>query len=265
MNQKIFLSLGVDPNPIDNVFSQFNAHLKKHMRFLDTNKKFTKHAYLKVQLAFFLRFGSVGIKILEKFVERYRDNYTIIVDGKFNDIQNSMQGYLDFVFKHLGAHGITINPFLGENTLQLSFETCAKHVGESGRVFVLCATSESSTSTLSYLQENWKNKLVATTLIRDQIFGHQKDYKHIAGVVIGANKEKILLSKELASSKLSVLVPGLGAQGGNWALIHQCALQGNEFIFNVGREIFDGGRISTLQMQKNFKKVQEYLMNFVVP
>lgn len=257
MSQTIFLSLGIDPNPANGNFSHFSQYLKKHHRFLDSNLAEFKKCYLKIQLAFFLRFGSAGIKLLEKFVDRYRDKFTIIVDGKFNDIQNSMQGHLDFVFKHLGVHGVTINPFLGENTLEMSFESCAKHTGGRGRVFVLCATSESSTSTLSYLQENWKNKLVATAMIRDKIFANQKDYSNIAGVVIGANREKILFSRELAESRLSVLVPGLGAQGSNWDIISQCAEIGNEFIFNVGREIFNGGQATLPQMKKNFQKVQK--------
>lgn len=258
MSQNIFLSLGIDPNAEHLTFAQFKQYLKCHNRFLDANLSALKECYLKIQLAFFLRFGSAGIKLLEKFVEQYRTHFTIIIDGKFNDIQNSMQGHLDFVFQHLKVHGVTVNPFLGENTLEMSFESCAKYAGGRGRVFVLCATSESSTSTLSYLQENWKNKLIATAMIRDKIFANQKKYAHIAGVVIGANKEKILLSPELAESRLSVLVPGLGAQGGNWDLISQCSKIKNEFIFNIGRDIFNGGRATPLQMQKNFKRIQQY-------
>jgi orotidine-5'-phosphate decarboxylase len=258
MSQNIFLSLGIDPNAAHLTFSQFKLYLKRHNKFLDAHLPMLKTCYLKIQLAFFLRFGSAGMKLLEKFVDQYRDHFTIIIDGKFNDIQNSMQGHLDFVFQHLKAHGVTINPFLGENTLEMSFESCAKHAGSRGRVFVLCATSESSASTLSYLQENWKNKLIATATIRDKIFSNQKKYAHIAGVVIGANKEKILLSRELADSQLSVLVPGLGAQGGNWNLISQCAQIGNEFIFNIGRDVFDGGRATLMQMTKNFERVQKH-------
>lgn len=256
--KKTLLSLGIDPNSGDESLSKFKQCLKKHVSFIDINKKTISDRCLKIQLAFFLQFGSAGIKLLEKFVDDYRHEFTIIIDGKFNDIQNSMKGYLAFVFQRLGAHGVTINPFLGENTLQLSFEACAKHAGTQGRVFVLCATSEASGSGLSYLQENWKNKLIATAVVRDKIFNAHPEYKQIAGVVIGANREKILLSEELSSSHLSVLVPGLGAQGGDWDLIHKCATQNNEFIFNVGREIFDGGRTSVARMKKNFEKVQTF-------
>ncbi len=254
----VFLALGIDPNPPIIDLDHFKQYLRNHARFLSAQKEHLENVYLKVQLAFFLRFGSAGIKLLEQFVDMFKNDFTIIVDGKFNDIENSMKAYLEFVFCTLSAHAVTINPFLGEKTIKLSLEECAKYTGEKGRVFVLCSTSESSESKLSYLQSNWENKLSTVAQIRDQIFQQSPQYNKIAGVVIGANKENILLSKELSESKLSVLVPGLGAQGGNWNLIHQCAQKQNEFIFNVGREIFSGGSFKTKQMKKNLTHVQTY-------
>jgi len=256
IKNNIFLSLGIDPNPSTSEFSVFRQYLKKHMHFLDKNLPLLKKYYLKIQLAFFLRFGSNGIKLLEQFTERYQEHTSLIIDGKFNDIQNSMQGYLDFVFGRLGAHGLTINPFLGEKTITLSLEECAKHVGARGRVFVLCATSEASDSNLSYLQENWTNKLKTIARLHDQVFSTESKFKSIAGVVIGANRENILLSEELSESNLSVLVPGLGAQFDNWNLIQNCAKQKNEFIFNVGRAVFNGGAATPAQMKKNLTAVQ---------
>lgn len=254
----IFLSLGIDPNPPVINLTQFRQNLKKHMRFLDEQKEHMHGAHLKVQLAFFMRFGSKGIKLLEEFMNRYKKDFTIILDAKFNDIANTLKAYLEFVFCTLGAHSVTINPFLGEKTIALAFEECAKYAKQKGRVYVLCATSESSSSDFSYLQSNWQQSLKAISNIKDQVFKNDPKFRHLAGVVIGANHENILRSKELYNSKLSVLVPGLGAQGGNWNLIHECAKQNNEFVFNVGREIFSGGNITTLQMKKNLKNVQRY-------
>ncbi|MES2615260.1 MAG: orotidine 5'-phosphate decarboxylase / HUMPS family protein [Bdellovibrionota bacterium] len=250
--------LGIDPNPNEYSFEKFNACVKNHMDAIDVLKSSLKQKFIKLNLAFFLSYGSRGIELLEQFTDRYRNEFTIILDGKFSEIANSLQAYLSFVFNTLGAHGVTINPFLGENTLRLAFETCVKKVGEKGRVYVLCVTSEGSTSALAYLQENWRNKLIACAQIRDEVFTSQDNLKKCAGVVIGANKEDILFSEEVKESGLSVLAPGLGVQGGEFRILEKCLNFENEFTFPLSRSIFDGGNIPQNKVQENFLNIKSY-------
>jgi orotidine-5'-phosphate decarboxylase len=254
----IKLGLGVDPNPKDFSFEQFQRAVQNHIQAIELLKPNLSSKILKPNLAFFLTYGSKGIQLLEEFTNHFKNEFTIILDGKFNEISNSLKAYLDFVFKTLGAHGVTINPFLGENTLRMAFETCVQHVGEKGRIYVLCVTSEGSTSTLSYLQENWINKLLACQQIRDEIFAQEETLKKCAGVVIGANKEKILFSNELKKSGLSVLAPGLGAQGGDFSILSKCKQFPNEFTFPLSRSLFGGGEFDQNQVQENFKEIQAY-------
>lgn len=252
------LCLGIDPNPTENSLEKFKLCIQNHMDCIDAVKATLRQKILKPNLAFFLSYGSKGIELLENFCQKYKNEFTIILDGKFNEISNSLQAYLNFVFVTLGVHGVTINPFLGENTLRLTFENCAREAGERGRVYVLCATSEGPTSSLAYLQENWENKLIACQKIRDEVFANQENLKKCAGVVIGANKEEILFSQELRESQLSVLAPGLGTQGGEFQIIEKCSQFSNEFTFPISRSIFNGGNNNSTIAQENLQKIQTY-------
>jgi orotidine-5'-phosphate decarboxylase len=252
------LCLGIDPNPQIKNFHEFNICVDNHIKSIELIEHLLPNKQLKLNLAFFLTFGSKGIELLEQICEKFKNNFTIILDGKFNEISNSLQAYLNFVFETLGVHGITINPFLGENTLKLAFETCLKKIGEKGRVYVLCVTSEGPTSTLAYLQENWENKISACVQMRDEIFGNQANLKKCAGVVIGANKEEILFSPELIESELSILAPGLGYQGGDFHILPKCLQQKNEFTFPLSRSLFNGGNQNPQICFDNILKIIPY-------
>ncbi len=256
--KNINFCLGIDPNPTQQNFESFRSAVYTHMEILDFYGNKLNDKVLKPQLAYFLAYGSKGISLLEEFVNRYNDKYTIIIDAKFNDISTTLKAYLHFVFGTLQAHALTISPFLGEQTLELAFEECAKKADRKGRVYVLCATSESSTGELSFIDENWRRTLLACQQLREKIFANQEDLNKLIGVVIGANRENILFSNELKASELSVLSPGLGAQGADWKIISKCANHPNEITFPVSRGVFAGGNISLEQMKDNLVAIQRY-------
>jgi len=274
----IQLCLGIDPNPTKQNFENFRACVQKHIEFIDSISQPTQAnllrlpakpssttstsalSLIKVQFGFFLAYGSKGITLLEDFVERYRDKYSIILDGKFNDISHTLNAYLKFAFEELKVHGLTISPFLGEKTLEISFEACAKYAGDEGRVYVLCATSEASTEHLAFIQKNWQHIIAACAQVRDEVFSGNESLKKIAGVVIGANREKVLFSQKLINSELSVLSPGLGAQGAPWQVVQKCAAISNEVVIPISRGIFEGGNISISEMETKFYDInQKYL------
>lgn len=257
-NHNLKLCLGIDPNPINSGIENFREAVYKHMEILDFCSDKLKNHIIKPQLAFFLSQGSNGILLLEELVARFQKNYTIILDAKFNDISTSLKAYLSFAFKSLKVHGITISPFLGESSIQLAFEECAKYSGNKGRVYVLCATSESSVRNLSFIQDNWKNTIQACCEIRDEIFHNDKEYKNIAGIVIAANRNNILYSNDVKKSNLSILVPGLGAQHFDWNVIRNCINHPNEIVFSFSRAIFSGGNISIEKMNENILTVQQH-------
>lgn len=257
-NQNVKLCLGIDPNPSKIDFEFFRDAVYKHMEILEFNANQLNDYIIKPQLAFFLSHGSKGILLLEELVARFQQQYTVILDAKFNDISTSLKAYLNFVFHTIGAHGITISPFLGEKSIQMTYEECAKHAGNKGRVYVLCATSEASNNHLSFIQDNWKKTLLACKEIRDDVFQGESSLQKIAGVVVAANRENILFSNELKDSQLSILSPGIGAQSADWNVIEKSKKLPNEIIFSFSRAIFSGGEISIEEMNNNLNKIKKY-------
>ena len=258
-NQTVFLALGIDPNPsLSNNFQEFQKSVSSHSEMIKNSLNQIEDKILKIQLAFFLSWGSQGIQLLEEFVFQHKNNFKIIVDGKFNDIGNSFQAYLNFVFVTLGVHGITINPFLGEKSIQLAYETCAKNVGPDGRVYVLAKTSENSKSKLSYIQENFHQIISACVQCREDVFMNDPSLQKIAGVVVAAHYEDYLTSKSCNQNELSILAPGLGAQGADWSMIQKCSWLKNEIVFPISRGIFDGGNRTVVEMQKSLIEVEGY-------
>ncbi len=250
MNSAYFC-LGIDPNPKSEGFKEWSKSLEVHDKTIEDIQSHLKHKFMKLQLAFFLNQGHKGIEKLEEFTEKYKNNFHMILDGKFNEIENSLKGYLDFTFKQLGAKGVTINPYLGEKTIISSLEYCIKHAGPQGRVYVLLRTSESSQHDLSYLQNSWQKMITSLTKIKENIAGSKKDFEKILGVVVGAKETNVLFSRELQESRLSVLVPGLGHQGGTYDVIEQSKKYANEFVFTLSRSLFAGGNITASEACKN--------------
>lgn len=254
MTQAI-LCAGIDPNPISESFSEFQAAVRLHKQFVETEKP----TVIKPNLSFFLKFGSKGIAELEELCWQLKDVTRVVVDAKLNEISNSLSASLDFVFKTLGAHGVTVNPFLGQKTITMALDKALKHDGVNARIYVLCATSEGGTGDLRFFQEGAKNTLRACNEIQIEFFG--KDYAsqpHL-GVVIGANRTEILFSPEFMESGLSGLCPGLGAQGASFEVVSnfKMRLSKNELTFPLSRGIFEGGNTNLQEARQRFQKIKK--------
>lgn len=220
----------------------FRECLQAHEAVLAAPSTRTRVRWLKPNLAFFLRHGSRGIALLEEFVANHRDAYSILLDAKFSEIENSLRGSLAFAFETLGAHGVTLNPFLGERSVRLALEVCARTQGARGRVHVLCRTSESSAGPLAGLQSDWRSLAQCVATEARAVTSGDAALACLGGVVVGAAHRDILLSPELRDAGLSVLAPGLGAQGAAFSIVEECASHGPlEILFPMSRGLFAGG------------------------
>lgn len=273
------LCLGIDPAGTDDGPEglRFEDSLDRHVTFLrslsapsassslSNPRPGARLPSLKPNLAFFLRHGSRGIQALESFVADFRDAHSVVLDGKFGEIGNTLSAYLDFTFKTLGAHCVTINPFLGEHTLEQAFEACATHAGARGRVYVLCATSERPQKELSFLASHPESIIEACLRARERVFGPSGENEHarLAGVVVGANREDVLFSPALVESGLSVLSPGLGAQGASFDVVARGwasarARDGarcNELTFPLSRGVFGGGALPAAEVARRYQDI----------
>jgi orotidine 5'-phosphate decarboxylase subfamily 2 len=260
------ICLGIDPvvddfDPLSpSLRRQFESRLESHARVLETCDR---PLSIKPNLAFFLRFGSWGIGLLETFCARFRQTHPVLLDAKFSEISNSLQGYLDFAFGALGVQAITLNPFLGERTIRQALGSCIEHTAGFGRVYVLCATSESGTA-LAGLQD--PAMIIAAVQDIKKSIGPSQEHCPV-GLVIGAARKDVLARSDLIASGLPLLCPGLGAQGADWGqareLLHSCS--GNSALFPLSRYIFEGGRLAPEQALERLALALQHLATGAAP
>jgi orotidine-5'-phosphate decarboxylase len=170
-------------------------------------------AVLKPQSAFFERFGSRGIAILEKTIVAARDaGALVLLDVKRGDIGSTMAAYADAYLDpsaELAVDAITVSPYLGVGSLQPAFDLAARH--DAG-VFVLGLTSNKEGPEIQHARVA-DGRTVAQSII-DDLGIRNGDAQPLGslGVVVGATIGDSVA--DLSALNGPILVPGIGAQGG---------------------------------------------------
>jgi orotidine-5'-phosphate decarboxylase len=170
-------------------------------------------AVLKPQSAFFERFGSSGIAVLESTIRQCRERGALVLlDGKRGDIGSTAAAYADAFLEPtspLFADAITVNPYLGFGSL-MPFLDRAEASGTG--VFVVTLTSNPEGAQVQQARTA-DGRTVAQTLL-DEVASRNKDAEPLGsvGVVIGATIHSS--DHDVTQINAPVLVPGLGAQGG---------------------------------------------------
>ncbi|THV30750.1 orotidine-5'-phosphate decarboxylase [Glycomyces paridis] len=234
------LCAGIDPHGALLQYWGLDDDLDGAERFCMTLvEALTEHvAFVKPQSAFFERFGSGGIALLERVIaESRRAGALVILDVKRGDIGSTMaayaQAYLDPA-SSLAVDAITVSPFLGTGSLQPAFDLASAH-GKG--VFVLARTSNPEGKQVQKARR-LDGKSVAQGVI-DEVNEHNRDAEPMGsfGIVVGATigacategdarlRESTYgithttVSQRDSAHDLSqfngpILVPGMGTQGG---------------------------------------------------
>jgi orotidine-5'-phosphate decarboxylase len=170
-------------------------------------------AAVKPQSAFFERFGSRGIAVLEEVVRTCREAGALVVlDVKRGDIGSTAQGYADAYLdpsSPLVVDAITASPFLGFGSLAPMLETASRH--DAG-VFVLALTSNPEGPQVQQAVTADGRSVAAVVLdaLRDANAGSSTLGPF--GAVVGATiSGPVDLDLDVGGP---LLVPGIGAQGG---------------------------------------------------
>ncbi|MCX7840323.1 MAG: orotidine-5'-phosphate decarboxylase, partial [Anaerolineae bacterium] len=135
------LCVGLDPRS-----ENADAARAECLRLIDATAEFA--AAFKVNSAFFEVFGAEGIAALRQVIARVPPEIPVILDAKRADIADTSQAYARAAFDHLGAHAITVNPYLGRDALEPFLAR-----PERG-AFVLCKTSNPDADEFQALKTN---------------------------------------------------------------------------------------------------------------
>ncbi|TGV03048.1 orotidine-5'-phosphate decarboxylase [Flavivirga rizhaonensis] len=206
--KKSFLCIGLDVD-----LNKIPPHLlKEEDSIFAFNKAIidaTHHlcvAY-KPNTAFYEAYGLKGWKALEKTInylnEKHPEIFTI-ADAKRGDIGNTSAMYAKAFFEDLAFDSVTVAPYMGKDSVEpfLAFEN--KHT------ILLALTSNQGAF-------DFQTKTVDGKELYKQVLETSKTWEHSENLmyVVGATKAEYLADIRHIIPDSFLLVPGVGAQGGN--------------------------------------------------
>jgi orotidine-5'-phosphate decarboxylase len=169
-------------------------------------------AVLKPQSAFFERFGSRGIAVLERTVSDARAaGALVIMDAKRGDIGSTMSAYAETFLRPgapLFADALTVSPYLGYGSLRPAVDL-AKEAGSG--LFVLALTSNPEGAEVQRAVREDGRSVAATVLAHLAAENAGSAPLGSFGAVVGATLGN-LSSYDLEING-PLLAPGIGAQG----------------------------------------------------
>jgi len=220
------ICVGLDP-----VLDKLPIMLKKEIqsieifcrKIIEATKDFV--CGYKLNFAFFEQYGVEGYQILKSLFDFIPANLLKIADAKRADIGNTSKAYAKSVFDYFQADAVTVNPYMGFDSVLPFFKSSDK------LVFILALTSNPSSENFQKITINGKPlyQLVVENSIK---WGT----KYNTGFVVGATHPKELeLIRDIAPNNI-FLIPGIGAQGGDLEAIMKANKNGLAII-NVSRAV----------------------------
>ena len=233
IDKKSHLCIGLDISPegLGNKNAKLSDLIYHSIKVIDSTIDCA--VCYKPNLAFFERWGSDGFKWLEKIVGYIGNDSIIIADGKRGDIGNTAKQYAISIFDHFGFDAVTINPYMGSDSIRPFIDNPEKGI------FILCRTSNRSALELQDLHVGNNNLYEEVAKMAVKL-----NKNNNIGLVVGATVPSEICKIRKIAPKLPFLIPGIGAQGGD---LEKSMLYGNEngiAIINVSRGISFAGDMS---------------------
>ncbi len=181
----------------------------------------------KPNTAFYEAYGDRGVRELKMTCDYLNENYPdipVILDAKRADIGNTNNGYIKFAYEYLGVDAITLHPYLGREALQPFLD-----LKDKGSI-ILCKTSNLGSDELQNLYVNktlperkfgqaaiYAKRENPDTLCEHiaKIVSHTWNTNQNCFLVVGATYSHDLAKIRELVDDMTLLVPGIGAQGGD--------------------------------------------------
>ena len=233
------LCIGLDPHVSDLENPSAASALDFCLRIVKETSRYA--AAFKPNAAFFEVFGADGWTALKQLIDAIQEESNrlgsmipIILDAKRGDIASTAEAYAKSAFENLGVHAITLNPYLGKDSIEPFLRYPEKGV------FLLCKTSNAGSMDL-------QNMLVlpvgaessAPLYIYVAHLAQQWNEQNNVGIVVGATHPAIMSNIRAAVPDMWFLSPGVGAQGGDLRIALEAGLRadGSGMLINISRSI----------------------------
>ena len=133
-----------------------------------------------------------------------KHNVSVLLDAKRGDVGSTAEKYACELFKRYGADAITVNPYLGGDSMQPYLDY--KNKG----VFILCRTSNPGGSDLQNIILDGGETLYQRVA---RLAKERWNTNNNVGLVVGATRPNELRQVREICGEMPFLLPGVGAQG----------------------------------------------------
>jgi len=198
------LSVGLEPSPeyLPRGMTLSMSGYRTFLRIIIHATRDVAAAY-KLNLAFFEALGREGTTLLHEVRDMIPEDCLVIADAKRGDIGTSAQRYAKALYDMLRADAATVNPLMGRDCAEPFLDYVNK------LTFFLCLTSNPGADDFLVPGE-----LYTSIAARVAEWGEKAGN---AGLVVGATRPERFADVRAVAPGLPILVPGIGAQGGELA------------------------------------------------
>ncbi|MFN8267749.1 MAG: orotidine-5'-phosphate decarboxylase [Chitinophagales bacterium] len=259
--KKSYLCVGLDTD-----ITKIPPHLLKYKNpILEFNKQIIEATHdvcvaYKPNIAFYEMYGAKGWETLEKTVRHIPENIFTIADAKRGDIGNTSNMYAKAFLENLPFDAITIAPYMGEDSIKPFLELKNKWA------IVLGLTSNKGAQDFQFLKVN-KKPLYQLVMEKCMQYGTPENMMF----VVGATKEEYFEEIRKFCPDNFLLVPGVGAQGGDLQKLSQYGMNKEVgLLVNATRSIIyasngkDFAERARAEAQKLQQEMKQYLKEFSV-
>lgn len=215
------LCVGLDPRPVADGVGNIPEFLRQVV-----TETVPYAAAFKPNIAYFEAMGLKGLEMLEELLTWMPKDIPIVLDAKRGDIGETQKYYAQAYFERLNVDAVTLNPFMGYDTLEPFLDW------EGKGIYLLAVTSNPGSADIER-QDIGNRKvyqLVGDMVTRAENEGRATD----VGMVVGLTNADTEVLERLPDAPL--LIPGLGAQGGDVSAMAESGRMAPPLI-NVSRGI----------------------------
>lgn len=190
----------------------------------------------KPQIAYFAAHRAEDqLEALISHIHERHPGTPVVLDAKRGDIGSTAEQYAVEAFERFGADAITVNPFMGRDSLE-------PYLGRPDKgVIVLCRTSNPGGSDLQFLDVGGGERLFERVA---RLAATQWNANGNVGLVVGATFPAEIGRVRELTGDMPLLVPGIGAQGGDVAATVRAgrSAAGTGLMINSSRAILYAGQ-----------------------
>ncbi|HEX7555086.1 MAG TPA: orotidine-5'-phosphate decarboxylase [Leptolinea sp.] len=224
------LCIGIDPRPEELAEPTARAARDFSLRMIEATSDIA--AAYKPNSAFFEAFGPDGWQALKEVIAAVPLDIPVLLDSKRGDISSTAEAYARSAFDNLKSGGITLNPYLGYDSIQ-PFLKDPEH-----GVFLLCKTSNPGAVDLQDLPLAGEHKPLRL-FEKVALLAQEWNTGNNIGLVVGATQIEALRSVRELVPNMWILAPGVGPQGADLAAALQEGLRADKsgLLIPVSRAI----------------------------